>query len=147
MRTIRVTDIDDIGAILDLVHDRYFELDKLSFDETEKRLAIPLAVITEYREKKRRSIFGYHWVNPIVEAELVIRNAMAYSIEDEAQIGEADINTISQEGDYVVVDCGVPVTIRVRVSSIYIECNLTDRVVGEVKRFSFRQGPATLTSP
>ncbi len=136
MRTIRASDIRQIEGILDFVHDRTFQLDLLSFEREVGILAIPLTVIADLKIKEQRTLFVKTWRCPVVKAILRIKRALTMEVLDEAKIGEGAINTISLEKDHVVIKCGVPVEIRVRVSALDVELELSDTVVEEVKRFA-----------
>lgn len=136
MKTISISEIEQIGEILDYVHDRYFDLDKVNFDKEKKILSIPLTIVLEDKIKEEKKYFIVStWRNPIVEAELIFKNVTGFTIEDKAEIGEADINTIYQEGEQLIIKCGIPVIIKLSVTSCEIECVASDKVIDEVKRF------------
>jgi hypothetical protein len=136
MKRLKATDINQIGGILDFVHDRTIQLDKLMFEQSNGVFTIPLTVISDQKVKEWRAFFVRTWRCPLIEAILRIKHASAVDVKDEAQIGEGAINTISTEDDCVVVKCSVPVEIRVHISALELELELTDTVVGETKRFA-----------
>ena len=42
MKIVRASRPEDFGAILDYVHDRSYELDRLEFDQDRRELKIPV---------------------------------------------------------------------------------------------------------
>ena len=138
MKEISITEIGRVGEILDYVHDRYFDLDKIEFDEKKRTLMIPLSVIlADKTKKKRKFLILSTWRNSVVKAKLIFKNVIDYTIEDKAQIGEADINTIYWEGKQLIIKCGIPVVVRLNVTACSIEFIASDDVIDEVKRFEF----------
>ena len=57
---------------------------------------------------------------------LLIRNALHFELEDDAQIGEGDINTISHDGKQVLIEGAVPVNITVEVERFDLELAVPD---------------------
>ncbi|MCI0660596.1 MAG: hypothetical protein L0220_05930 [Acidobacteria bacterium] len=137
MRNITVTDAKKIGTILDFVHDRTFELSKVRLDEKSRALSIPLTVISDETKDMKKVLFVKTWKNPVVEATLLIKNAINFSVKDEAQIDQGIINTIAQEGNDVLIKCSVPVEIRVEVTKLELELVLSDTVTSQKNRFAF----------
>lgn len=137
MRRIAATNVQDIGKILDLVHDRIFTLSKVQFDKGTRMLSIPLTVISDEPRDLKRFLFVKTWKNPVVESTLLIKNARDYSIKDEAQIDQGVINTITKEGNHVVIKCSVPVEIRVEVTTMEIELVVSDTIASQKTRFAF----------
>ena len=143
MMNIKVSDIRDVGEILDYVHDRVFQLSDIHFDRENALLSIPLTVVTDALTDQRTYLFFSTWKNPVVESELVIRSVTDCAVKDEAQTGEANINTIAAEDDSLVIKCSVPVEIKATVSTVDLELVLSNKVVGKVSRFSFGSPPNT----
>ena len=109
MKTLRASSPEDFGAILDYVHDRSFELHRLQLDLDRQELRIPIQL----------DRIG-------LEGLLVIGNAHAFSVRDDAQIGEGDINTIEYEHSLVTIKGAIPVDLKIEVSSLNIELELPD---------------------
>jgi hypothetical protein len=137
MRRIVATNVRDIGKILDFVHDRIFTLSKVQFDKGAQTLSIPLTVISDEPRDLKRFLFVKTWKNPVVESSLLIKNARDYSVKDEAQIDQGAINTITKEGNHVVIKCSVPVEIRVEVTTMEIELVVSDTIASQKTRFAF----------
>lgn len=104
MKTLRASSPEDFGAILDYVHDRSYELNRLQFDQDRQELRIPIRL-------GRKGLEGL----------LIIRNANAFSVRDDAQIEEGDINTIEYEHAFVIIKGAIPVDLTVEVSTLNIE--------------------------
>ncbi|AGA90528.1 hypothetical protein Thimo_1754 [Thioflavicoccus mobilis 8321] len=139
MRKIRVTDIHEVGNILDYVHDRIFQLSEISFDRKNQTLNIPLTAVSDEMIDRTTHLLFSTWSNPIVKCVLTINNVSEVGIMDDAQIGEAPINEITIEDGVVVIECSVPVTLRAKVANLDLQLTLEDYVVGRVRRFSFRR--------
>ena len=127
----------DIGKVLDFVHDRVFTLSKVQFDKGAQTLSIPLTVISDEPRDLKRFLFVKTWKNPIIESTLLIKNVRDYSVKDEAEINQGDINTITKEDDCLVIKCGLPVEIRIEVTTMEIELMVSDTITSQKTRFAF----------
>ena len=138
MRRIVASNVQEIGTILDYVHDRVFRLSEVRLDKESSTLSIPLTVISdEVKDQKKFLLFVKTWKNPVIESTLLIKNALDYSVKDEAQINQGDVNIITKEDNYVVIKCGLPVEIRVKVTALEIELAMSDTIVSQKTRFAF----------
>ncbi len=140
MKKISITDIERIGEILDYVHDRYFDLDTIQFNQDKQTFLIPLSVeLGEKRIRQEIKFFIFQmWGSPVVKTELVFKNVTAFTMKDEAEIGEADINIIYQKDNQLIIECGIPVTIKLDVTACEIDCIISDTVIDEERSFEFR---------
>jgi len=136
VKNIKITRASDIGQILDYVHDRIFQLSDINFDKERATLSIPLTVVTDVLTDRKDYFFVKTWKNPVVQSGLIISNVKDYMLKDEAEIGEANINTIVEEDGCVVIKCSVPVEIRAAVSELDIELQMTDEVIEKISRIS-----------
>ena len=138
MQKIVAKSAREIGTILDYVHDRVFRLSEVQFDKESSTLSIPLTVISdEVTDQKKFWLFINTWKIPVVEATLLIKNARDYSVKDEAQINQGDVNTITKKDDHVVIKCGLPVEIQVKVTALEIELAMSDTITSQKTRFAF----------
>ena len=137
MENIKITSINDIAKILDYVHDRIFQLSDIAFNKEQGTLSIPITIVTDASTDEKRYLFVKTWKNSVVESKLVIRHITDYTLKDDAQIGEANINTITGENGSVVIVCSVPVEIRVAVTDLEIELQISNNVIQKKSRFSF----------
>lgn len=141
IKNIVVTNIQEVGKILDYVHDRRFQLSHIKVDKEKATLTIPLTVVSDIPIDRKNFLFLKTWKNPVVESELIIKNIINYAIKDEAQVGEADINIITKENNSILIKCGLPVEIKVKVTSVEIELIMSDKVVDKISFFSFSSSP------
>lgn len=137
MKRLVATTPQDIGKILDFIHDRVFTLSKMQFDQDAQTLSIPLTVISDESRDQKRFLFVRTWKNPVVESTLRIKHVRDYSVKDEAQIDQGVINTITKEESCVVIKCSVPVEIRAEVTTLEIELVLSDTIRSQKTRFAF----------
>jgi hypothetical protein len=124
----------DLDEIISRVHDRYFDLEKIVFDETQKILRIPITVIEEEITVSRNIFLIKVHTHPVCGAKLQIHMVRRFEVVDEANIGQGVINTISVEGDAVVIKCSLPVTIKATVTEFHLTLDVTDQII-EYKRY------------
>jgi len=132
-----VTSMQEVGRILDYVHDRVFQLSAVRFDRERAALSIPLTIVADEVTDRKKHLFFRTWRNPVVNADLVIKHVIDFSIKDDAQIGKASINTIEIKDGMVVINCDPPVEILVKVLSAEVELQISDNVVNKIFRFAF----------
>ena len=104
MKHITASKASDLSEILDFVHDRAYELDRIAFDRDARELRIPIKLNDEG-----------------LVCTLIIRAAQDYSVVDKAEIGEGDINTIVFSEGKVLIKGAIPVDITVRVDQFDVE--------------------------
>lgn len=109
MRLLRALKESELGSILDLVHDRKYDIDRISLDETRREFRIPI-----YLGSRQ------------CEATLLIRGASRFEVKDEALIGEGDINTIRCDGHRLDIQGALPVNISVDVDRFDVELEVPD---------------------
>ncbi len=148
MENIRIKDMQDIGIILDYVHDQYFDMDEIKHDKFSGTISIPIPTCSRESKVVKRILFINIWEYPNYQSVLVFHNVSDLEISDRAEIGTADINIIVQENDWLIIKCGIPVDIRMRVESISIELIISDEIVSSRKGFdfSFRSKMGTIES-
>jgi hypothetical protein len=137
MKSIKISKYEDVGKVLDFIHDQSFRLSDLDFDKNLGILKIPVFVISDQNIEIQKSLFWERWKNPILRSELIFKNVCSYSIQDNARIGEGIINTIQKDGNNIILKCSVPVLIKIEVSDFALELNMTDEVLRKIKRFRF----------
>ena len=129
-----MTEIEQVGEILDYVHDRSFDLDRIDFDKDKQTLVLHLSIWL-HDKSKVETWFFYLYIRqryPTVAVELIFRNVVEYNMEDYHGIGVGEINTIYQEDNQLVVKCGgPPVILSLNVTACDIECVVFDEIIGE----------------
>jgi hypothetical protein len=130
MKKYCISEIGKITTIVDYIHDRGFDIDKISFDKKTNRLEFLTTVVDPEEYTEKRFLFLRKKTCKVFEAKLIFFNVVSYEIVDDAQVGKGDFNEILLEGDSVVVTCGLPVYIRIKISKLYIELIITNKIVG-----------------
>ena len=131
MTIIQATQQIEISAILDKIHDRFFAVEDMVFDSENRCLRIPLSVIDDKGNLSKKIFFLKKLTHNILAAELIIKNVIDYKVEDKSQTGKGDINTIILDGDNLVIKCGIPVTVTIKISELLLELVVSDKVVGQ----------------
>jgi len=84
---VRVYEISELGRIREHIHDRYFELNRLSYNDKKKILRIPFE--SEQRtllKPKWYHLFFARWRVPVFEYILEIEHVLSYIINDHSKI-------------------------------------------------------------
>lgn len=138
-RNIHITNPNDIGLILDVIHDCWFDKGDIVFDPNTAILSIRFK--RELRNK--RQITGKSWgikkaIIPVIECFLRIHNIENYSVSDKANVGSYDFNEIKYDHNIkkVIVTTGVPIDIEIIVKDFEISIEETDNVIEEKKSIS-----------
>ena len=130
---IIVNEIKEIEKIVEHVHDRFFWLEKVLFQEADKILKIPTSVLSDETIVKKRWILSKRKVE-IIYAELLIHNVHDYKIVDDAGIGVGDIDQIFLKNELILcIKCGLPIYIDINISGIFLELNISDQVLESVE--------------
>jgi hypothetical protein len=122
MTTIRVLRPEELGLILDYVHDRAYDLARIDLNARDRCLSIPIKLRSS--TKKDLSWFSFRSREEITTGMMVIRKALSFRIYDNAKIGVGDINTIAFRGNQIFIDGNVPVQLTVEVEGLEIELSL-----------------------
>lgn len=109
MKLLRAVNERELGVILDLVHDRKYDIDRVSLDQIKRELRIPI-----YMGSRE------------CEGTLLVRGASRFELQDEAQIGQGDINTIRRKGRRLEIRGALPVNISIEVDRLDIELATPD---------------------
>lgn len=123
MTTIKASRPEELGLILDYVHDRSYDLSGVDLNARERSLTISIKLRSS-RKKKRLSWFPFGSSEETTTGKMVIRKALSYRIFDNAKIDEGDINTIEFRGDKVFINGNIPVQLTVDVEGLEIELAL-----------------------
>ena len=133
---IIVQEKQEIGQLLDFLHDRPLSLDKFEYNQERKKLCFSVPIVTEDIVKKRKYLFVSVWENPVCEAQFCIYNVEKYEIVDNAEVGEAVVDAITYRDGLLMISCCIPVDISIAVSSLLLKLKVSDTVVDSVRRFS-----------
>ncbi len=107
-----ITSMNQIRDLLGLVHDRWFNVERIALDKERETVAIHL-------EENRKNLDE----DSKDGLRLLIRNAQALTINDTERVRDYDLNEIDfdAKGGRVIITCGIPLTIEVKVTALNIE--------------------------
>jgi len=107
-----ITSATQLGDLLDLVHDRWFNVEQVVSDKEQKTVALHL-------ERKKAKLAG----GPKDEITLLIKNVEALTINDTEKVRDYDVNEVKFDdaSGRVIITGGIPITIEVKVTSLNIE--------------------------
>jgi len=107
-----ITQSKQLPELLNLVHDHWFNAERLALDKERKTVAIHL------EEKKANLAKGSK-----DGITLLIKNAEALAVNDTEKVRDYDLNEIKFDAGSgrLIITGGVPITIEVKVTSLNIE--------------------------
>ena len=106
------TTANQIGDLLKLVHDHWFNAEHIALDKERKMVAIHL------EEKKANLAKGSK-----DGIRLLIKNAEALTVNDTEKVRDYDLNEIKFDAanHRLIITGGIPITIEVKVTALNIE--------------------------
>lgn len=124
-----------IPAVLDLIHDCWFDVDDILYDPATLTLSIRFG--REMPERSRvveRGLLLSRKEVPVAECFLKIHHVADYSVRDTERVGAYDFNEIEYDPGLkrIRITTGVPIDIEVRVNKFEIEVEETNNII-EVK--------------
>lgn len=107
-----ITTANQTGDLLNLVHDYWFNAERIALDKERKMVVIHL------EEKKSNLAKGSK-----DGIRLLIKNAEAFTVNDAEKVRDYDLNEIKYDtpSGRVIITGGIPITIEVKVTSLNIE--------------------------
>ena len=123
LKNRRINNPDCISEILDLIHDEYFDLEKVCYLSEEKRVEIPYCRVWHEGPRKVLRNFLIHQTHEVdvVQSVLIIRKVTNYEFIDNAKIGIYSFNTIEFSGNNLLLKCCEPLELRFELEDIDIE--------------------------
>ena len=111
MRTLSVTNPSQIRSLLDLIHDWYFDVEKILHDQVSNTITILLAENTKNLLEFKNNV------------ELMIFNVKKIEIRDTEKVGYYDINKIiyNDSSKVLKITCGIPLGIKIFTDGLRIE--------------------------
>ena len=112
-----------MSALLDAIHDCWFEADRIIWDPQSGSVTIPferkfyhLGSVRKWWQLARRTEETRQW-------ELVVRNVSSCDVSDTEKVGRYDFNTIDYDAStgHLEFKTGVPIGIVLQVSALCIE--------------------------
>jgi hypothetical protein len=139
-RTV-IQDPKDLPAIVDLIHDCWFDIADVVFHPRQSLVSMRYKRPVREKAHVLRRLLLWKWIEvPLVECFLEINHVIESRVEDQQGIRLYDLNTISYESssNTVRVNTGIPTTITMKVTQFKISVEETDNVVEiETKRAVF----------
>jgi hypothetical protein len=116
MTILTVSEPQELDQIMDEVHDKWFDLDAITYVEADREFALA------YGRKATRKESREGAAHLVVEGELRIAHAIACEVEDKAQIGYYDLNEVTYDPDAraIVLTSSFPLRITIAVSAIEV---------------------------
>jgi hypothetical protein len=122
---VEVTSPLYINVIIDLLHDRFFSVDEVRFDEMASEVRIPFTYTASIPMEGKRLFPRY--ARSSARGLLTILQASALSINDTERVQDYDFNVIEYDGAGVIsVKTGIPLGMRVAVASFSVRVVLDD---------------------
>ena len=94
---MRATASDELESIAGFLHDRWFDLEEVTFDNARNELHVPFLDRRPGSGRIRRRLAGRAEAEPQVAGELVVSHVVSYSIDDRAGVQWFDFNWISYD--------------------------------------------------
>ncbi len=107
-----ITSENQLGELLNLIHDRWFNVERVALDKERETVVIDL------EEKKANLVKGSK-----DGIRLVINNAKVLTIVDTEKVHEYDLNEIKFDAvnGRLIITGGIPFKIEVKVTALNIE--------------------------
>ncbi|HZT22345.1 MAG TPA: hypothetical protein VFB55_05505 [Verrucomicrobiae bacterium] len=107
-----ITSVIQIGGLLNLVHDRWFDVERVVLDREHKVVALHLE--TKKADLAKGSKTGIR---------LLIKNAESLTINDTEKVRDYDLNEIKFDATSgrVIITGGIRITVEIKVSSLELE--------------------------
>lgn len=121
--TLDIVSSDELETLEGLIHDEYFDLDKVNYFKEKNILEIPYRRIFHggpSRTLKSGIITRVVEVD-VVRAILIIHHVNEYIVQDSAHIGTYSFNTVSYDGHNLKIVCNESLELRVTTSKLLIQ--------------------------
>jgi hypothetical protein len=120
---LRVRDESGLPEVVNRIHDFWFDLQRIHFDETAGVLRIDLLDEDHYRVLRSKPVQD-------ARADLTLRLAHVESVDirDTERVGFYDVNSITYDPNAkkVTISTGIPLEFHIRVSALDLELRRGD---------------------
>lgn len=130
--SLTIDDPQKIPELLDVIHDRWFDVEGIVHAPESSILSIPFKQeLLEQRQAHRRFWFLKQLRVPIVKCFLSIHHVKTYTIRDTEQVQFYDFNELrfDPEQKVISITTGVPIEIEIAVEKFEVSVEQTDEVV------------------
>ncbi len=112
-----------LDLIHDIIHDCWFSVSDINFDESESKLSIKFEG-KDIEKQIIKKIFVFKKVELVsYESYLIINHVQNYSIKDTERVGKYDFNILKFEDNKneITIETGVPIEIKAIVNQFEID--------------------------
>jgi hypothetical protein len=132
MQNIIIRNKEDLGELLDLIHDQFFNVELIEPNDKLKELRIMIEVEdVSQSQYARKGFFIKEIKKPVYECYLIIKNVINYSIVDTEKIGFYDINKIlfDDKRNAIIIETCIPIHFEILVSAFELVFENTERII------------------
>jgi len=118
-----------------LIHDCYFDIERIEADRDARRLIIPFEGDERHRKQTRLRSGDQPPHAALVQCLLAIHNLRHYEIQDTEQVRFYNFNYLEYDPDKrrIRVATGIPISIHADVESLRVSVEITDEPGGASK--------------
>lgn len=129
MKTLAISNPQELPRIQEYVHDTWLDLTQLSHAGRGHSLVLPLARKIAKPIGRRRLLGKVEWRT--LRSWLTIGAVISLEVKDQADVGGAYVNEVvfDEEASMVTVTSDMPVAVRARVETLKITVEETDEVL------------------
>lgn len=137
---VRITKGSDLSRINGIIHDNWFDLDDVTFDDTTSMLEIRFshpvtkteAPPSGWRLLRRVEV-------PYVESFLRIHHVRKWALKDTERVGSYDFNELrfDERKQRIQITTGVPLNLSADVERLEVSVLVTEHVMKTEKRLAF----------
>ncbi len=138
-KTTSIKRPDEIVKVVDAIHDCWFDIDRIHYDQNTSELIINFEKeISEKRILSGRKFFLKKSQVPIVECFLKIHHVRDYELKDEEEVGWYDFNTIEYDNENKVLRIltGIPLGFQININEFAITVEITGNIIRQEFRNS-----------
>jgi hypothetical protein len=150
---LTVEDPSDLDQVTGEIHDWYFDVQDVVFDQPLRRVTIPFRrwdadrarPISDASPSLLRRLWrfarGTQWEAPWQRWVLTVEEAVSCEVVDMAQVGSADFNEVRHDetAGLLEIEGNIPVTIKILVRRVNVSVEETREVIGTAR---YTTGPA-----
>jgi len=131
---LKFSDPSNLPKLVDIIHDCWFEMEDVSFDEKSSILIIKFG--KENLEKKEvvsKILFLKKNRVPTFECYMKIHHVNSYEIIDQEKVGKYDFNEVKYDPSFgkIVMTTGIPLGFEVTVDKFEVSIEETDKMIEE----------------
>lgn len=134
MRNIDIKDMGGIDELKDILHDRFYDVEKIEYNSDQGQLTIPTSIVLDDFEIQQKGLFKSKKY-PVVKAYLYIYNVSKYQVVDIDEINEGDFGSIIYDGEKITISGSAPVKLIVSIKSLSVSLEITDQITTNVSGF------------